>query len=446
MSQQKADIVSHIISKNVAKYEKYFKPLQRLYEKDLKAFDAGDLQEWGIINAKDRRDIFKIIQKKIAEDKIQPSVFQSALIRIICNIKQLQKYRDQLSKINDSTLYNLGVADLQSYGIKTQEDCEHIYAIIQIVIEANAALEKRSFHDILMPYRREMEQWISDRKADDFKGECAEEKCIHNPDRCCPLQRITIFLDVYNYLANEDSLWNKIPMSALIEIEDIYGHQQLVGDFLHVKVVHCKTPEMRNELLAQLNKHYRCTKGNDCEPFKRHYRGKHEEHGNDQQMFFHQYSDKYVSRSKAFRIVSEEDIVLQRGCDEIHSYFLHNDAFNSLTIHPPRLKERTPEPPELVVQNMELIAADTESKEMEQLDENCGGNKIDIDDAWFRLISVNRKQQSDEEIYKLLCEGMGIFHWQTSQYVYTNDSSDFDPCSLMYSVDLSLAKAEESCI
>eukprot|EP01083_Nonionella_stella_P064157 166975_1 len=116
---------------------------------------------------------------------------------------------------------------------------------------------------------------------------------------------------------------------------DIYSHQQIFDDFLHIKIHHID----RDKQLAIANKNnqniatilyykfctsYECDGIKDvlpsCAAFQRHYRDK-EDNGAEREIF---YSIENEDNLKSLRIRNEKDWILQEECDKIHTYFIHS--------------------------------------------------------------------------------------------------------------------------
>eukprot|EP01084_Bolivina_argentea_P048299 89002_1 len=245
---------------------------------------------------------------------------------------EFQKYNIKLSpllKIED--FYCFKEADLQKkpYFIGNAQDAKNIFKAIKQINKYNQSLDKAN--KTITKYTTDMNESTTMKNKTvinlktKLKQECSNQDC--KVETCQPLKRIDIVLDAYKRFMQNKSLWDEIPISAVVNMNDKYSHQQLVDDFLHVKIVHCESnqdiplKETPKHILCQrFNKKYRC-KVEECFAFKRHYRDKNSNEENERRQFERKFGD--LPMNSYMKIINEKDAVFQQECDKIHSYFLH---------------------------------------------------------------------------------------------------------------------------
>eukprot|EP01083_Nonionella_stella_P070625 189073_1 len=153
---------------------------------------------------------------------------------------------------------------------------------------------------------------------------------------CQSVQRIDCLLSLYHKLMKSKTLWRNVAMGPLLRCHgDIYTHQQIFNDFLHIKMHHID----RDKQLAIANANdqniatilhdkfctlYECDGIKDglpsCAAFRRHYRDR-ADRGAEREMF---HLIENEDNMKSLKIRNEKEWVLQEECDKIHSYFLHS--------------------------------------------------------------------------------------------------------------------------
>eukprot|EP01084_Bolivina_argentea_P300856 518877_1 len=141
--------------------------------------------------------------------------------------------------------------------------------------------------------------------------------------RCEPFKRINIVLKAHKLMATTKK---KMKIFELIPIIDLYEHQQLHDDFVHIKLTHIDPDNDkirqhdRHEVNVAANTHvdiqrkmckyfatlYPCDISK-CNGFSRHYRDRH----------------KNVLKNEHI-VLSSEDAAFQDECDKIHSFFFHS--------------------------------------------------------------------------------------------------------------------------
>eukprot|EP01084_Bolivina_argentea_P008197 15328_1 len=170
---------------------------------------------------------------------------------------------------------------------------------------------------ILYDLAKDNDQKIAERDCD---------SCMNIDDLkkyCKPLKRITIVLKAYHLSM---STMQEVKLFDVIQNKGVYEHQQLLNDFLHIKLIHIdvdngnikRHDHSEQDMIIQSSEYLnigrkmckyfeeelnlKCDHEVKCRGLMRHYkRG----HGDDEQW-------------------SMEDSTFQAECDKIHAYFLHS--------------------------------------------------------------------------------------------------------------------------
>ena len=143
---------------------------------------------------------------------------------------------------------------------------------------------------------------------------------IHNIP-CDPLQRIHSILSIHDkLLQHAGSVWRRISMTEILPMEQ-YGHQQLLNDFLHVHRGHCLQTESRRLICRLFQSQMPCQ--SVCASLQRHNRVRNTE--NEMQQFHLPQAESIEAKKRSRSgIINEKDVVFQQEMDKIHSYFLHS--------------------------------------------------------------------------------------------------------------------------
>ena len=205
-------------------------------------------------------------------------------------------------------------------------------------------------------FKVQMEELLADKTRDDLYIECASVECPGlSPDdilnECESVKRISLILSVHKNLMDSESLWRQVPIGALISIEGKYGHQQMLNDFLHIKVHHIdrwnqshrrrvrqrfhEKKEDANSLSVaailceHFAKEYPCRHLAKCQSFQGHYRDRFNPE-KDHELFYFPHNDVNSSKKSA-QIVNEKDFVFQEECDKIQFGWMPQSAIGWTT-------------------------------------------------------------------------------------------------------------------
>eukprot|EP01084_Bolivina_argentea_P279324 477525_1 len=157
---------------------------------------------------------------------------------------EFQKYKTKLSPlVKREDVYCFQDLQKEPYVIGNEHDAKKICNTIKQLNKYNKSLDKAN--KTITKYTTDMNESTTMKNKTvinlktKLKQECSNQDC--KVDTCQPLKRIDIVLDAYKRFMQNKSLWDEIPISAVVNINDKYSHQQLVDDFLHVKIVHCES-------------------------------------------------------------------------------------------------------------------------------------------------------------------------------------------------------------
>eukprot|EP01084_Bolivina_argentea_P279323 477524_1 len=164
--------------------------------------------------------------------------------KIIRIYPEFQKYKTKLSPLlKREDVYWFEDLQKEPYFIENKQDAKKICKAIKQLNKYNKSLDKAN--KTITKYTTDMNESTNMKNKTvvnlktKLKQECCNEYC--KVENCQPLNRIDIVLDAYRRFMQNKSLWDEIPISAVVNINDKYSHQQLVDDFLHVKIVHCES-------------------------------------------------------------------------------------------------------------------------------------------------------------------------------------------------------------
>ena len=183
--------------------------------------------------------------------------------------------------------------------------------------------------------KKEFESLINGKTHSVLEEECRNMECegsaylkttdpdqitaIHNIP-CDPLERIHSILSICDKLLNHaGSVWHQISMTEILPMEQ-YGHLQLINDFLHVESGHCLQPESRRLICRLFQSQMPCQAV--CASWHRHTRVRNTE--NEMQQFHRRQIESIGVKRSRSGIINEKDVVFQQEMDKIHSYFLHS--------------------------------------------------------------------------------------------------------------------------
>ena len=239
---------------------------------------------------------------------------------------------------------------------------------------------------------------------------------------CPPLQRIYHFLKVHNIFINESTLWETRSFLTILEELGIehYDHQQLLGDFLHIHSVHCHDERVHVLTCESMKSTIRCS-GN-CVSFKRHHRERN--HSQERTLYF-QHSDAKRTE-KTMEIINDREQIFQEQCDRIHSYFLHRWTRNMEISGMQRVHRRG-----VIRFNRSRFDRDLSvnrgiSSHYSPVPMTSSYPGEQEDSQWIKHWDQKIKESNwnrnellshKDEIHCDLLEDMGIFRWQSAQYV-----------------------------
>eukprot|EP01084_Bolivina_argentea_P038225 70679_1 len=157
--------------------------------------------------------------------------------------------------------------------------------------------------------------------------ECSNENCeqkSHSFIETCPsIQRVDCVLNVYQQLKDNNKLWGKVSISSIFCVENKYGFQQLVDDFLHLRIIHLDRNELNAIKLCERFEHKYYCDLKKCKIFARHYRDRTDVQ-QSRMLYYHNDIEDDYGINKAIDIKNDRDIIFQQEIDKIHSYFLHS--------------------------------------------------------------------------------------------------------------------------
>eukprot|EP01083_Nonionella_stella_P251272 867110_1 len=197
---------------------------------------------------------------------------------------------------------------------------------------------------------------------------------------------------------------------------DIYTHQQIHNDFLHIKMHHIDRDKpllFANEgwqdistiLHDKFCKSYECDGSEDsCFAFLR----RHRDHDN---------INICLSLSDD-KIRNEKEWILQTECDKIHSYFLHstiafpfpNTDVETSTKQRLDIEKQADHKVDRCFSAMTCVSHEdvAPSATEEEMRGGYVGEKEDM--RWLNEIDAI---ENDDDVYRLLVENMGLFRWQS---------------------------------
>eukprot|EP01084_Bolivina_argentea_P282025 482665_1 len=235
-------------------------------------------------------------------------------------------------------------------------------------IEATSATKPNKNEIITKHFMNDL---LKNKTKEQLLIECKNEDCKAMPtkdifDKCESIKRIAMLFNLYNQDIN-------IFLNDVISCKHIYGHQQLLDDFLHIKLFHIQIAKNRYPeiLYQQFQKKYECTHRLQCTARLRHYKSKQlvdDIKTND---------NKDNTNKNAYEDMM--DMMFQQAFDKIHCFFLHSSQLDQ----------------ELIV-NPAIPFEHLQKMKMKQ------------DELWFQQFDV----MNEEDGYKNLKGKMGHYLYQ----------------------------------
>merc|ERR1719300_1757712 len=84
-------------------------------------------------------------------------------------------------------------------------------------------------------FQKEMKEVIGKNTKEGFLLEAANYWCTYKECPC--IARIDILMKTYHELVNSE-FWLKVPITPFFTLENLYQHQQIHDDFIHIKMFH----------------------------------------------------------------------------------------------------------------------------------------------------------------------------------------------------------------
>eukprot|EP01084_Bolivina_argentea_P026280 48847_1 len=303
--------------------------------------------------------------------------------------------------------------------------------------EKQESLTKTNEYQIIKTkYRDKMSKLLEKKNKESLDKECRNENCPgisknNILSKCESVKRIETILSVYHELLQSKTLWKKVPISPIITY-NIYAHQQIYNDFLHIKMYHIdaddkiqrtkninKTSQKVHQHIAKtlcehFEREYKCNNIQKCQAFQRHYRDRTDEEA-EQQLFYR--IDK-KEKSKTVEMRNDKDMILQEECDKLHSFFLHSTIKFT--------NDETKENDEKAAnQRVDSITNNADGRSFSDKDKNKNNNENKKiiphkkktyvgkkeDEKWLDKIE---EAKNEEDGYRLLVQHMGVFRWQSA--------------------------------
>lgn len=201
--------------------------------------------------------------------------------------------------------------------------------------------QSKDYCSIKAMFKDEMGKLLQNKNKSDVNNECATADCPGAvADKlltdCESVKRIDVIMAVHKQLMDNEDLWRKVAIGPLVTIQGVYGHQQMLNDFMHIKMFHIDQPiatanedekEGSSSAAAILCNHftekYPCGALDKCKSFKGHYRDRLDAEKESQLFFIAEHNGS--GSNKTGELVNEKDFVLQEECDKIQ--------LRSITVH-----------------------------------------------------------------------------------------------------------------